>query len=182
MPKSKRTPPQELLDVLERVDKLLPEWKVSRDSKRSRSLPRPGGPDNETSPIDLARISFESHGISVSISEQIQFLYLYGMWRGLHYVEARRFTVRVTAKAETASPIYECVFIDHGERYYDGKRITDTRDIAACDYLHEYIYRVATPVFQAEAKQQEDYEARKAAEERAKQDKVDEIKNKFWNT
>ena len=59
------------------------------------------------------------NGISVSIIEQLCFLRVHSIWRGWHFIEARRFTVRVTAEAddgETQSPIYEDYFTDKEER------------------------------------------------------------------
>lgn len=184
MPTFKRTPPQDLLDVLERVEKLRPKWNVVRGDWRSPDIFR-------LYPISLVKIWCESHGIRVDVDEQLCYLNVYGLWRGFHFVEARRFTVDVMAWADdrtTWAPIYGGRFMDKEEQTTDAvgkkERTSDNNDIdvAACDFLHQYIYRVATPIFQAENAQREEYEAKMAAEIRARQDKGDAIKANFWKT
>ena len=187
MPKLERTPPQKLLDVLERVDKLRPQWNAGRNTA---GIPIPDSSNHDL--ICLARIWCDSHSIGVAITAELCFLWVNGLWRGLHFVDARRFTVEVTAKADDGiaqALVYWACFMDKEDKSVcDCGRCGARRgtkcdvDVAACDYLHEYIYRVATPIFQAENVQQKEYEAKNAAEIRAMQDKVAEIREKFWNT
>lgn len=166
----------QLLDVIERIEKLHPEWNVKVE--HSGLLPYPNHTNTKT------RIWFTSDGIGVSISKEHLRISCFSKWRGDYWIEAWRFDVFVTAEADngkTRSVIYEGYFTDEKKEPITLKH---KRDIATCNYLHEYIDQKANPILQAEAersrKRHDEYEAKRKGEEKAKQEKLDAIENKFW--
>lgn len=164
MPWFQSSPSQQLLDVIERIEKLHPEWNVKVE--HTGLLPWPNHTNTTT------RIFFKSDGISVSISKEHLRISCFSKWRGDYWIEAWRFDFLVNAEADdgrTRSVIYEGFFTDEKK---EPVTLKHKRDIAACNYLQEYINQKAAPILEAEAersrKRRDEYEAKRKAEEQEK--------------